>query len=119
MQFFRFFLIFFSIGLAAVGQLILKMGMNKIGQISLNFSNMLTTFTNPLVLAGLFCYGLSLITWLVVLSRENLSFVYPMVAFSYVVTTILARTVLGEEVPLFRWVGLGFIMTGIIFVARS
>ena len=119
MQFVRFFLIFFSVALAALGQIILKVGMSKVGLIGFTLNQLSNAFTQPLVLAGLFLYGLSLIVWLVVLSRENLSFVYPMVAFSYLITTILAKFVLKEEVPSIRWLGLSFILFGIILVARS
>jgi len=119
MQIIRFLFIFLSIGLAAIGQVILKLGMTKVGQINLSISSMITTFTQPLVIFGLLFYGISLILWLVVLSKEDLSFVYPMVALSYVVTTILARFVLHEQVPSIRWVGLGCIMLGIVMVARS
>ena len=119
MQIIRFLFIFLSIGLAAIGQVILKLGMSKVGQINLGVSSMITTFTQPLVIFGLFFYGVSLILWLVILSKENLSFVYPMVALSYVVTTILARFLLHEQVPSIRWLGLGCIMLGIVMVARS
>jgi uncharacterized membrane protein len=119
MEIMRFLIIFSSIGLAAIGQIIIKVGMGQIGQIGFNFNQMLTTFTNPLVLGGLVFYGVSLILWLVVLSKEQLSFVYPMVAFSYLVTMILAKLILKENIPLLRWFGLGFILFGIILVARS
>jgi len=110
----RFVLIFVPIILAAVGQLILKIGMNKLG----NF-NLIKIFTHPTVILGLFFYGASLILWLLVLSKEKLSFVYPLVAFSYVVTVFLSKVVLHEQVPLLRWVGLGVIVMGILLVAKS
>ncbi len=119
MQFLRYSLIFSSIGLAAIGQIVLKIGMAKNGEISLAFGPLFRAFSNPFVLGGLFLYGVSLIIWLVVLSRENLSFAYPMVAFSYVLTTILAKVILKEDVSLFRWFGLSLILTGIICVAKS
>ena len=118
-QVIRYMLILFSIGLAAVGQIILKIGMDKLGQIGFSLEQLISTFTNPIVLGGLFFYGVSLILWLIVLSREQLSFVYPMVALSYVVTTVLARLILKEDVPALRWFGLLVIMAGIVMVARS
>ena len=110
----RFVLIFIPIIIAALGQLILKIGMNKIGQFSL-----LKTFTHPTVLLGLVFYGVSLILWLLVLSKEKLSFVYPLVAFSYVVTVFLSKVVLKETVPPLRWTGLIVIIIGILIVAKS
>lgn len=119
MQFLRYLLIFSSIGLAAFGQIVLKVGMARNGEISLSVGPLLQAITNPFVLGGLSLYGISLLIWLVVLSREDLSFVYPMVAFSYVLTTILAKFFLKEDVPALRWLGLALILMGIICVAKS
>lgn len=119
----RFLLIFTPIIIAAAGQLVLKLGMNKIGGFNFAQTSLLSFFskilTTPLVILGLFLYGLSASLWLVVLSREKLSFVYPMVAFSYVVTVILSVVILREEVPWLRWVGLGIICLGIFLIAKS
>ncbi|MBU1322567.1 EamA family transporter [Patescibacteria group bacterium] len=110
----RFLLIFLPIILAAAGQLILKIGMNKLGQF-----NLIKTFTHPTVLIGLLFYGASLILWLMVLSKEKLSFVYPLVAFSYVVTVILSKIILKEPIPTLRWVGLFVIIAGILIIAKT
>jgi len=119
MQFLRFLIIFSSIGLAAVGQIMLKLGMSRNGELTFAVLPVMKVFMNPYVFGGLVLYGMSLIIWLVVLSRENLSFVYPMVAFSYVLTTVLARLILHEEVPALRWFGLSLIILGIACVAKS
>lgn len=110
----RFVLIFIPIILAAIGQLILKLGMDKVGKFEL-----IKAFTNPTVLLGLFFYGVSSVLWLVVLSKEKLSFVYPLVAFSYIVTVFLSKVVLHETVPPLRWMGLLFIVVGIMVIAKS
>jgi len=110
----RFVLIFTPIFIAAIGQLILKIGMNQVGKFEL-----IKTFTNPLVLLGLFFYASSAVLWLLVLSREKLSFVYPLVAFSYVVTVMLSKLILKETVPPLRWLGLLIIIIGILTVAKS
>ena len=110
----RFVLIFIPIILAAAGQLILKIGMNRLPSF-----NLIKVFTHPAVLLGLFFYGASLILWLMVLSKEKLSFVYPLVAFSYVVTVILSKVILKEPVPTLRWVGLFVIITGILIIAKT
>lgn len=110
----RFVLIFIPIILAAVGQLILKIGMNQLPKF-----NLIKAFTHPTVLLGLFFYGASLILWLTVLSKEKLSFVYPLVAFSYVVTVVLSKVILKEPVPTLRWVGLFVIIIGILIIAKT
>ena len=119
MQVWRYVIIFSSIGLAAMGQIILKIGMSRNGELSFDFLSIIKAIFSPYILGGLVFYGASLIIWLVVLSREKLSFVYPMVAFSYVLTTILARIFLKEEVPVLRWFGLTFIILGIACITKS
>lgn len=110
----RFVLIFTPIMIAAASQLILKAGMDQVGEF-----NLLKSLTNPLVLLGLSGYGVSAVLWMLVLTRESLSFVYPLVAFSYVLTVLMARFILHEPVPVLRWLGLGVIVTGILLVAKS
>jgi drug/metabolite transporter (DMT)-like permease len=119
----RFVLIFSPIIIAAIGQLILKSGMNQVGKFSLSLNSLIPDFvrifSNPLVLLGFFLYFASALLWLIVLSREKLSFVYPLVAFSYVVTVILSKLILKETVPPLRWLGLLIIILGILTVAKS
>lgn len=107
---------------AAIGQMILKIGMTQVGE--LKFSDGLVnifsrTFTNLYVLGGLAFFGVNAILWLVVLSREKLSFAYPMVAFAYIVTILLSKFVLHEDIPLLRWSGLAVIIVGILMIAKS
>src|SRR3990170_5216532 len=95
----RFVLIFAPIFVASLGQLTLKAGMNQVGKVGFTFGELIKMFFNPLVLLGLFFYFSSAVVWLVVLSREKLSFVYPLVAASYVFTMILTRLFLKEPIP--------------------
>jgi uncharacterized membrane protein len=110
----RFVLIFIPIIIASIGQIILKSGMNQVGKF-----NLIKVFLNPLVILGLFFYASSAVLWLLVLSKEKLSFVYPLVAASYVLTILMAKFILKEPVPTLRWVGLGIIIVGILVVAKS
>src|SRR3989338_9288528 len=118
----RILLIFIPVTAAAVGQMILKIGMTQVGE--LKFSDGLVnifsrTFTNLYVLGGLAFFGVNAILWLVVLSREKLSFAYPMVAFAYIVTILLSKFVLHEDIPLLRWSVLAVIIVGILMIAKS
>lgn len=118
----RILFIFIPVTAAAVGQMILKIGMNQVGAVQLNngiVQSFVKMFMNPYVIGGLGFFGLNAFLWLIVLSREKLSFAYPMVAFAYVVTILLSKYVLHEEIPLLRWVGLGVIIVGILLIAKS
>lgn len=118
----RLLFIFIPVTAAAVGQIILKIGMNQVGEVQLNngiVQSFVKMFTNPYVVGGLGFFGLNAFLWLIVLSREKLSFAYPMVAFAYVVTILLSKYVLHEDVPSLRWAGLGVIIIGILLIAKS
>ena len=61
-----------SVSLGVVGQLSLKLGMNRVGAIdsgslALPMQTMLRVFSIPLVWLGLACYGVSAMLWLVIL----------------------------------------------------
>lgn len=118
----RIFFILIPVTAAAIGQMILKIGMNQVG--SVQFSNgfvpmIVKMFTNKFVFGGLALFGLNAILWLMVLAKEKLSFAYPMVAFAYVVTIMLSKFVLHEEIPPLRWAGLAVIIVGILLIAKS
>lgn len=118
----RLLFIFIPVTAAAVGQMILKIGMNQVGAVQINngiVQSFVKMFTNPYVIGGLGFFGLNAFLWLIVLSREKLSFAYPMVAFAYVVTILLSKYVLHEDVPPSRWAGLAVIIIGILLIAKS
>ena len=119
----NFLLIFFSVTLAVCGQLSLKNGMLKIGFISLNLNNLPTilikALLSPFVLLGLGLFFISALSWLVVLSRVELSWAYPMVAMGYVITVFLSWFLFKENVTLIRIIGCLVTVLGVILISRS
>ena len=63
-------------------------------------------------------FGLSAVVWLFALCA-SLSFAYPFAALSYVLDPRLVRLVLHETVQPLRWLGVAFIVTGIVLVAQT
>jgi drug/metabolite transporter (DMT)-like permease len=116
-------IILLSVGLAAVAQLTLKAGMNQVteegGAVTLSADSLKLVVTNVTVWAGLVIFALSAVAWLFVLSRTTLSFAYPFAALTYLVIVLVDRFWFKEEVPPLRWVGVAFIMIGIVMVART
>jgi len=117
-------LILISISIAVGGQLLLKIGLNKIGSISVDsFSSLgqlfLGIIKSPLVLTGLFCYVLSAAIWLVVLSAVDLSFAYPFVGLTYVLILIISKFILKEDVNPIRWIGAAVITAGVVLISRG
>jgi multidrug transporter EmrE-like cation transporter len=73
----------------------------------------------PHILAGLACYVVSVVVWVVALSKVPVSMAYPMLSIGYVVNAIAAYYLLGEAVTPMRMVGIGIIVLGVFIVARS
>ena len=118
-------MILLSVGLAAIAQLALKHGMNRVNDVlapdrfSLNGASFRVVVTEAFVWGGLFLFGLSALVWLVVLSRASLSFAYPFAALTYVLILLFDRFALDEVVPPLRWAGVAFIAVGIFLVSRT
>jgi multidrug transporter EmrE-like cation transporter len=73
----------------------------------------------PHILAGLACYVVSVVVWVVALSKVPVSMAYPMLSIGYVVNAIAAYYLLGETVSPMRLAGIGVIIVGVFIVARS
>lgn len=119
-----FLLILASVGCGVVGQLSLKAGMGRVGELDSGsvaqpLALVLRVLAQPLVLAGLACYVLGAVAWLGVLSRVPLSLAYPSLAMGYVLTALLAWLVLGEQVPPARWIGIATICLGVFLISRT
>jgi drug/metabolite transporter (DMT)-like permease len=109
--------------LNAGAQLLLKAGTNALGVITLTRDDWLDQFgrmaLEPHIAGGILCYAVSVVVWVIGLSRVPVSIAYPMLSLGYVLNAIAAHYLLGEAVTLQRWLGIGFIIIGVWLVARS
>jgi len=108
-----------SVLLAAVAQLTLKAGMDRVGETDGTVALFKGALSTPLVWAGLVLFGLSAMVWLLVLSKTSLSFAYPFASLTYVLIVVFDRFVLHEQVPAGRWLGVALIVSGILVVAST
>ena len=117
------------LALAALGlvvsQLLLKQGTKSTGIISLTSPSDLVNLVgqvvkSPLLLLG---YAVSFFTsamWLVVLSRFEVSYAGPIMNSLYYVFLLLASALLlRETVSPVRWLGVFFVIVGVLFISRS
>ena len=74
---------------------------------------------NPYIAGGLACYVVSVVVWILALSRVPVSVAYPMLSMGYIVNAILAYYLFGEALAMQKVVGIGFIVVGVFLVARS
>ncbi|MEG3838946.1 transporter [Microcoleus sp. herbarium14] len=106
---------------SVVGQFSLKAGAKILGPIGAAnlVEKVIAMATQPLIVAGLALYAVSSVGFIVVLSRANISIVSPLLSISYLFTVLGGKIVFNEPLPPLRLVGVGLIMTGVIFVLRG
>lgn len=117
-------LVMVCIVFGATAQIMMKRGMTHIGEIKSidefnNPNTILQIFTNPYVLLGLFLYAVSAFLWLGALSTLDVSFMYPLLSFGYVLTAIFALVFLKEYISVIRWAGILLVVIGCFLITRS
>src|SRR5262245_16223664 len=108
----------------ATGVVLLKKGITQIGEVKkINVSEIIRIakagVTNPNILLGVFFEALFFGCLLVLMSESDISFLWPMTALSFVMTTFAARIFLSEHVAPIRWAGVVFIMLGAALISYS
>jgi drug/metabolite transporter (DMT)-like permease len=73
----------------------------------------------PSLWFALTAYGVSVIVWIVGLSRVPVSQAYPLLSLGYVLNIGLAWWLFGEVPTAQRVIGVGVIIVGVVLVARS
>jgi multidrug transporter EmrE-like cation transporter len=118
-----FSLILAGVLLNAAAQLLLKAGTNAVGHFEFSSANIvpvgLRLALEPFILGGVTCYVVSLVVWIMALSRVEVSIAYPMLSIGYVINALAAWYLFGESLTALRLTGIGFIVLGVFLVARS
>jgi multidrug transporter EmrE-like cation transporter len=126
----NFLLIIFSVVLGVGGQISLKhgVGLASGGGTSAIVSSLdprsILSFlghaaANGYVILGFVCYAISAVSWLIILSRVDLSLAYPLISIGYIVIVILSKYLFDEPVTGMRIVGTLLVCAGVFFLLRS
>ena len=109
--------------LNAAAQLLLKAGTNAVGHFEFHLDNLLPVgmkiALEPHIIGGMVCYAVSLVVWIMGLSRVPVSVAYPMLSVGYVLNAVAAWYLFGESLSAQKLVGIGFIVLGVVLVTRS
>lgn len=119
----NYLMILLLVCVAVIAQTLLKLGMKKVGKIQkLQVKDVpvliIKMFTNPFVLVGVGLYGVGSFIWLILLSRLDLSFLYPFGALEYILIFLASRFILHEKVKRARIFGVVFILIGIFILTK-
>ena len=109
--------------LNATSQLLLKVGILRVGQADFDNASiiklLLGAMTNGYILLGLLTMTVSMITHIMSLSRFDVSFVFPFISFAYIIVAVWGFLFLGEPFNLTRYIGIAVIIAGTIILAMS
>ena len=113
-------LIVFTVIINTTGQFIVKTGVNRVGAVGLTDVRMIMkALTSWLVLIGFAIYFLSAILWISILSRTELSWAFPILSLSYVITALLSPVILHESFSPQRFIGILVICLGVFLVSKT
>ncbi len=110
-------ILMFGLVCEAVGVVLLSKGLRQVGEVKeVNVREVLAVVkrgvTNAHILLGVFFEAVFFACLLVLMSKSEVSFLWPLTAMSFVMTTLAAKWFLHEEVSLLRWSGVLLIMCG-------
>lgn len=105
------FLIIFCTLLTAGGQLLLKLGLNKV-----ELPNVMTLFLNGYLIAGFMFYALGMILLLKALKMGELSVLYPFISLGFIWVALTSVFVLKEQVEFINWIGIFTIIIGVSLI---
>jgi drug/metabolite transporter (DMT)-like permease len=114
----------FTIITLAFGQILIKKGMLLAGPLPPNTIDVMfflikNIVMNPYIVGGLSLSVASTAGWMITLSKTELSFAYPFISLAFPLVLILSYFMLGENIPLIRWIGMAIIFIGLFVVSRS
>ena len=118
-----FLLVIIGVLLNTTAQILLKTGMLQIGHFEFTLTNALPismkVATNLPIISGLSCYVLSVVLWLMVLSRVPVSIAYPLASLGYIINAFAAYYFLGEALTPVRMLGIVVILGGVYLIAQN
>jgi drug/metabolite transporter (DMT)-like permease len=108
----------------AAGVVSLKKGITQIGEVKkVSVAETLRVVkagaTNTNVLLGVFCEALFFASLLILISKSDISFLWPLTGLSFVFATLAAMWFLHEQVSPIRWAGVVCIMIGAALISYS
>jgi uncharacterized membrane protein len=105
-------LVFACTILGSAAQLLIKTGMSHFSP------HVLALVTNFPLVAGYTLYGINTLMMVLALKNGEMSMLYPIIALTYVWTTLLSYTLLGETSNVYKDVGIVTIVLGVAVMGR-
>lgn len=110
-----------SVLLNCLAQILMRKGMLVIGEVGVNnfTQNIVPMLTNLWLWGAMFCYAISILLWLSVLSKVEVSYAYPFLSVGYVVASVAGYFFFSENLSPIRIAGIIVICIGVFLISRS
>lgn len=117
----NFIFILSSVLLNSAAQILMRKGMLDVGAISTqNLINSAFAMVQNLWLWGaMMSYAISILLWMLVLSRVQVSYAYPFLSIGYIVAAVIGYFWMGETMDMYKVFGIGIICIGIVVLSQS
>lgn len=100
-------------------QLSLRKGMMSIDLNTINFPTIMKIISSIYVWTGLFLYGLSFILYLYIVSKFEVSYIYPIITSgAFILLMVLSVVFVSEGVNIYKALGLITIILGIWLMSK-
>jgi len=114
-------LLFSWLFLSAIGQILIKQGLNQLKQYDL-INNLHQVYiikliaSNIYIFLGMLLLLLSILFFLICLSKIDMSYIFPLGSLTIVLIIILSYFYLGESISLSKGIGILFVLSGCVFL---
>jgi len=113
-----------SIFFAVASQLIIKWQMNSrdfgtCSSIAEKFIHAFTLLLNPYIILSILLTLLSGLSWMIAMTRFDISYAYPYTALGFVLILIFSALLFHESIDLYKILGVLLIISGIYLASRS
>ncbi len=110
----KYIIVAISIIFGVIGQVLFKKGMVVLG--GFQISQIIKILFNPYIFCGFMFYGISSIMWLYVLSKFELSTVYPLLSVGYILTAVAGYYIFSETISTYKIISIVLICSGVILM---
>jgi drug/metabolite transporter (DMT)-like permease len=116
-------LVLLVVGLVTFGQLVIKHGVQRLGESGGGPGSVAAfiwaALTDPYVLSGLTAAAVAAVTWIVTLSKYQLSSVYPLLSMTFVLVPAASVYFFSERIGPYQVAGIGLIVLGILVFSKG
>lgn len=113
----NYILLVINILLLVSGQMLWKVGMEKIGS-DWGLNTIIELIKSPYIVGGGVIYVVATVLWLYILGKMPFSVAYPFQSLAYVLGMVLGYAIFKEVVTPTQWFGAAIIILGVYFIAR-